>query len=163
VPTQEPVASGEKDGARTQQPTTDSELEEGASKEERFLQLVSRKRQSLAAHLGSPESIEFSNPLLRIFTAPGDTWLSEALERSGNKEILAGCLTEIWGPSARWTILERALEDKAASEGKGSDPPGSDPVLQHPFIQTALEIFGGSAETVDTDPQSGDSNREHLP
>jgi DNA polymerase-3 subunit gamma/tau len=113
---------------------------------EALLTEVSRIKQSLAAHLGEAEQLVYADGELRIYTPPEDRWLHTALRRGNNREVLERCLAAIWGADTRWRLLEsRSAPVPAAAE------PESDPALQNPTVQNVLEIFGGSARTIDTD------------
>ena len=118
----------------------------GDERVEALLTEVSRVKQSLAAHLGEAEQLVYADGELRIYTPPEDRWLHTALRRGNNREVLDRCLAAIWGDDTRWRLLEsRSAPVSAAAE------PGSDPALQNPTVQNVLEIFGGSARTIDTD------------
>jgi len=113
---------------------------------EALLTEVSRVKQSLAAHLGEAEELLYADGELRIYTPPEDRWLHTALRRGNNREVLERCLAAIWGDDTRWRLLEsRSAPVSAAAE------PGRDPALQDPTVQNVLEIFGGSARTIETD------------
>jgi DNA polymerase-3 subunit gamma/tau len=107
---------------------------------------VSRVKQSLAAHLGEAEQLVHEDGELRIYTAPEDQWLHTALRRGNNREVLERCLAAIWGNGTRWRLLAKG--PPPASPNSEASP---DPALQHPTVQSALEIFGGSANTIETD------------
>jgi DNA polymerase-3 subunit gamma/tau len=111
-----------------------------------FLDLVSRRKQPLAAHLEAAERLVYSEGELVIYGRSDDTWLSSALSRKTNRSILEDCLRAVWGDEPRWHLQEsQPLTSSASAVAK------PDPVLQHPTVQTALDIFGGSAQAVDSD------------
>jgi len=113
----------------------------------RFLDLVSRKKQILAAHLAEVDELTFADGKLRIYTPPNDPWLSTALEREGNRRVLESCMAEVWGEGAGWHLRERsrAMPVEPAPTAAGN------PALGHPRVQAALDIFGGTAETQEGD------------
>jgi hypothetical protein len=125
------------------------ETDDPAGSLQDFLTAVSRRRQSLAAHLQDSQKLEFSDGLLSIYTQPHDQWLATALARGNNRTILEESLASIWGEGATWRLLEgTGSSEVPASETKTT---GDDPVLQHPVVQAALDIFGGTARTIESD------------
>jgi DNA polymerase-3 subunit gamma/tau len=114
----------------------------GTDKEVReFLALVSQRKQPLAAHLEEAERLAYSDDELAIYHRPDDTWLSNALARKSNRSILDECSKAVWGEAIRWRLRESGPTDKPAMN-HDTEP---DPVLAHPTVQTALDIFGGTA------------------
>jgi hypothetical protein len=113
---------------------------------EALLLEVSRVKQSLAAHLGEAEELHYADGELRIYTPPEDRWLHTALRRGNNREVLERCLAAIWGSGTSWRLLEK----RPAPVSQKTEPE-RDPAIQHPTVQNVLEVFGGSAHTIDTD------------
>jgi DNA polymerase-3 subunit gamma/tau len=113
-----------------------------------FLVEVSRRRQPLAAHLQSAEKLEFVDGRLSIYTAPHDHWLATALARGNNRKILEESLASVWGEGTGWSLLESKAD---ASPATTASAPADDPVLKHPIVQTALDIFGGTARASNRD------------
>lgn len=109
---------------------------------------VSRRRQPLAAHLQDAERLEFADGRLSIYTAPHDHWLATALARGNNRKILEESLTSVWGEGTGWKLLESKAGPSPAAAGAAA---ADDPVLRHPIVQTALDIFGGSARAGNSD------------
>jgi len=107
---------------------------------------VSRVKQSLAAHLGEAEELFYADGELRIYTPPEDRWLHTALRRGNNREVLERCLAAIWGSGTGWRLLE-----KPPAPALLETEPERDPAIQHPTVQNVLEVFGGSAHTIETD------------
>ena len=50
---------------------------------------------------------------------------------------------------ATWKLLEGNELDQNPSPD--SSPETDDPILQHPVVQTALDIFGGTARAIESD------------
>ncbi|MCZ6727113.1 MAG: DNA polymerase III subunit gamma/tau [Acidobacteria bacterium] len=123
-----------------------------------FLELISRRRQVIAAHLKDVRDIAFADGCLTVVTAPGDEWLELALQRDTNREAFETCLENAFGPGARWRIQTGSVDSQQSSEPAASAEagavgakavPSSDPLLQHPTVQAALDVFGGTAEAID--------------
>jgi DNA polymerase-3 subunit gamma/tau len=130
-------------------PTASPPTEEADSRMEDFLVEVSRRRQPLAAHLQESLRLTFENGLLSIFTAPQDQWLAKSLARGKNRQVLEESLATIWGEGASWQLREGTdFDTRVAAE---STPAEDDPVLKHPLVQTALDIFGGTARAFNRD------------
>ncbi len=119
---------------------------------EAFIEQVSQKKQSLAAHLSG--HLRFEDGLLRI---AADPWLTNALQRGNNREVLEACLAAVWGAGAGWRLVpagngpSRGSSVETAAPAAG-DPGTEDPVLSHPVVQAALDIFGGTARAVGSEP-----------
>ena len=109
-----------------------------------FLDLVSQRKQPLAAHLEAAERLAFSDDELAIYHRPDDNWLPNALGRKSNRAILDECSKSVWGESAGWRLRESGPADEPAM----TTDTEADPVLTHPTVQTALDIFGGTARAV---------------
>ena len=116
---------------------------------EDFLTEVSRRRQPLAAHLQESLKLDFADGQLSIYTRPQDHWLATALARGKNRTILEESLAAIWGPKTTWKLLEGDELEKGPSPESSQDT--NDPILQHPVVQTALDIFGGTARAIESD------------
>ncbi len=142
----ETAASGDPPAATV--PDADAGSGEGQGSEiERFLVEISRQRQPLAAHLQETRRLEFRNGRLDIFTAPSDPWLATALSRGNNRKVLEQGLHKVWGEDATWRLLEDESVAHGATEGATTQK--DDPALKHPVVQTALDIFGGTARAID--------------
>ncbi len=113
---------------------------------ESFLEHVSRQRQSLAAHLADAQGVEFDAGVLRITAPPGDHWLRDALGRKGNREVLESCIHSVWGDTAKWLLAEGST---VAAPQPQDEPVPEHPALKHPTVQAALDIFGGTVESID--------------
>ena len=150
VPSREPQvepATHEVPEARTEPELDNTPQEEGGSSDNdirRFLDLVSQRKQPLAAHLEGAERLAYADGELAIYSQPNDTWLSNALGRKSNCSILDECSKAVWGESSKW----RLRESKAAAAQVTPNETKPDPALAHPTVQTALDIFGGTAQTV---------------
>ena len=120
---------------------------------EALLELVSQRKQPLAARLRQCQSLEVVGSELRIVIAQGDDWPREALERSQNKELLDQAVAELWGKDASWTLVEGgpvAEPVESASTAVG-------PAVEHPVVQSALDLFAGTIETIEeTQPNTED-------
>ena len=79
----------------------------------------------------------------------GLAMLATALARGNNRRILEESLATVWGEGVTWHLQEgQNLEAEAATD---SPPATDDPILKHPFVQTALDIFGGTARAIKSD------------
>jgi len=121
----------------------------GESSIQDFLTEVSRRRQPLAAHLQESLKLDFADGQLSIYTPPRDQWLAKALARGNNRTILEESLAAIWGEGTTWKLLEGDELDQGPPSD--SSPETDDPILQHPVVQTALDIFGGTARAIKSD------------
>ena len=138
---------------------------------ERFLDLVGRRRQVIAAHLGDVENLVFEHGCLTVVTRPGDLWLEQALRRAANRDTFESCLENAFGAGARWRIESgsgaAAAETEAAPSATEETPPTDDPsgetadgALTHPTVQAALDIFGGTVEAVEKAPPQDHSGAQ---
>jgi DNA polymerase-3 subunit gamma/tau len=118
---------------------------------EAFRSLLSRYRASLAAQVESLAQLEFAHGVLTLHVPAGDTLLSRALTRETNRETFARSVAEVWGPGASWRIVEGERPKPALAVAAG------DPVLAHPTVQAALDIFGGTVESIEPAPHSEES------
>jgi DNA polymerase-3 subunit gamma/tau len=116
---------------------------------EDFLTEVSRRRQPLAAHLQESLKLDFADGSLAIYTPPGDQWLANALARGKNRAVLEESLASVFGEGTTWKLLEG--DHLPESSLPDSTPETEDPILQHPVVQTALDIFGGTARAIKSD------------
>jgi hypothetical protein len=126
-----------------------SEVAHRDSSIEDFLTEVSRRRQPLAAHLQESLKLDFTNGSLEIYSPPGDQWLATALARGKNRAVLEESLASVFGEGATWKLLEG--DNLPESSLSDSTPEAEDPILQHPVVQTALDIFGGTARAIKSD------------
>ncbi len=60
--------------------------------------------------------------------------------------MLEECLRAVWGEAATWRLTEGAAASPAE---KAAAPAAEHPALRHPTVQAALDIFGGTVETID--------------
>lgn len=120
-----------------------------------FIELIGRRRQVLAAHLADVQGLDFDDECLTITTPPGDSWLELALRRDANREAFESCLETAFGTGSRWRLLAgsepttTAEPEAATAAGQPPAEPEPDVALAHPTVQAALDVFGGTAETVD--------------
>jgi len=116
----------------------------------RVIEEISRRRQSLAAHIGGIENLALSDGDVHIFEDPNDNnWLKKALNRGKNRAILEESLVAVLGEGARWRLLE--VERSTTPVVPAEDEKASDPLLSHPRVQAALDIFGGTAHTAESE------------
>ncbi|HEX2251658.1 MAG TPA: hypothetical protein VHQ65_00150, partial [Thermoanaerobaculia bacterium] len=121
-----------------------------------FVDEVRRAKQPLAAYLDHAE-LAFEDGGLVVLHDAGDQVLRSRLENPANREILDQAVRRTWGPAARWV----ARAGRLAPDGDGASPeedelaaggdeaqPGPE-VLEHPTVQTVLELFGGTIATVE--------------
>jgi hypothetical protein len=71
------------------------------------------------------------------------------LARGNNRRVLEESLVAIWGEGTRWRLQER--RDLGSQADTDSRPTDDDEILKHPFVQTALDIFGGTARAIKSD------------
>jgi DNA polymerase-3 subunit gamma/tau len=112
----------------------------------RFLAAVGRNRQALAAHLSGAHSLTYEAGFLRISVPTGDTWLRDRLDTASNRQALEEALAATWGADASWKIVE---EDLPEEQTKTASAEATKKVLTDPRVQSVLEIFGGSVESVE--------------
>lgn len=112
-----------------------------------FLAAVGRNRQALAAHLAGANSLEFSAGVLKISVPEGDTLLRDRLDRSANRQVVEDALAATWNKEATWKLVEEDLAP--VKPEKPSESTASHKALNDPRVQTVLEIFGGSVESVE--------------
>jgi hypothetical protein len=116
---------------------------------EALLELVSQRKQPLAARLRDCRALRFENGTLAVVIARGDNWLREALDRPQNREILDGAVRQVWGADGRWHIVEEAATATAPAPLAAAAPA---PMLEHPVVQSALDLFAGTIETIEQSP-----------
>ncbi len=117
----------------------------------KFLAAVGRHRQALAAHLSGAKSLQFHDRTLEISVPSGDTWLRERLAKEANRLTLEEALRATWGEGSGWKLIEDESASSKNTKGKPESTSGvtaDDKVLDDPRVQTVLEIFGGSVESV---------------
>ena len=149
APSPEPSAPAATEPEHDTPPPEPSAATGGESSIEGFLTEVSRRRQPLAAHLQESLKLDFADGQLSIYTPPRDQWLAKALARGKNRTILEESLIATWGKGTTWKLLEGNELDQSPSPD--SSPETDDPILQHPVVQTALDIFGGTARAIESD------------
>ena len=149
APSPEPSAPAATEPEHDTPPPEPSAATGGESSIEGFLTEVSRRRQPLAAHLQESLKLDFADGQLSIYTPPRDQWLAKALARGKNRTILEESLIATWGKGTTWKLLEGNELDQSPSPD--SIPETDDPILQHPVVQTALDIFGGTARAIKSD------------
>ena len=103
----------------------------------------------MAAHLDSSESLSFVDGELVIATPPGDAWMSGALARQRNRKILDDSVAAVWGEQASWRLIEGSGKAPEPEIEETDVPPE---VVDHPMVQTVLDVFGGQVEAVDPIP-----------
>jgi DNA polymerase III subunit gamma/tau len=122
---------------------------------ESFFLELSRRKQALAAHLREADRLVFAGGRLEIYAPPDDPWLNqERLQRPANRRVLDEAVAALWGAEARWRLL--ASEPRAGNEEEAAAPAAVDEVLSDPRVQTVLDIFGGSVESVIENEPVGD-------
>jgi DNA polymerase-3 subunit gamma/tau len=126
----------------------DSPVSDNGASIERFLEHVSRQRQPLAAHLAAAEGVTYDDGVLRITAPAGDDWLRDALARKGNRAVLEDCLRSVWGGAAKWRLAEGSAPAAAGAEEENGVR-STHPALRHPTVQAALDIFGGTVESIE--------------
>jgi hypothetical protein len=114
---------------------------------EALLELVSQRKQPLAARLRDCRDLRFEAGALAVVIPRGDAWLREALERVQNREILDDAVGQVWGAGTRWHIVEEVAAPRSAAPVAATSP-----VLEHPVVQSALDLFAGTIETIEESP-----------
>jgi hypothetical protein len=118
-----------------------------ADPKEALLELVSQRKQPLAARLRDCRDLRFEAGALAVVIPRGDAWLREALDRAQNRAILDAAVGQVWGAGSRWHIVEEAVTPKSSAPVAVQSP-----VLGHPVVQSALDLFAGTIETVEESP-----------
>ena len=123
---------------------------DGEPSADAFIELISRRKQSLAAHLSEAQGLELVDGRLTILAPPGDKWLENTLRRKSNAKLLENAIHAVWGPGITWRLATGSVvpepERAEPTEEKSS---GLDEALEDPRVQTVLDIFGGSVESVE--------------
>jgi hypothetical protein len=114
-----------------------------------FLELLSRYRQPLAAHLSHADALRIEDNTLRVFT-DDPAFLERALQRPANREALERALGEGLGEGAGWELVTATRSpEEAATEPEPADEEETAQVAGHPTVQAALELFGGTIESIE--------------
>ena len=113
-----------------------------------FLRAVRTRRQMLAAHLAEARSLSFDDGVLTVVRPPADPWLTQALQRSGNRSTLEEALRETFGADASWRLVdgvERTGPEPSDPSGETADsePEGAEDA----GVQSVLDIFDGTVRT----------------
>jgi len=141
-------SAGEEQPVTPAQPPIAAALRLSADPREALLELVNQRKQPLAARLRDCRDFRLEDGELAVVIARGDAWLREALDRAQNREILDAAVGQVWGAGTRWRIVE-----EAAPPPRGDAPPRAASVaLEHPVVQSALDLFAGTIETVEESP-----------
>jgi hypothetical protein len=117
-----------------------------------LLELVSQRKQPLAARLRDCRDLRFEGGALAVVIPRGDAWLREALDRAQNREILDAAVGQVWGAGSRWHIVEEAATAKSTAPAVMTSP-----AIDHPVVQSALDLFAGTIETIEETSAPGDS------
>lgn len=127
---------------------------------EHFFEAVSREKAALAAHLRESQP-RFQDAVLHLHVPAGDPTLRRRLERDENREIVERVLRASFGPAGRWEIVELAAAPGAPAPGaearppeRAAPPPQVVAAAEHETVQTVLEIFGGSVESVEPNEET---------
>ena len=128
---------------------------DGDGRWEAFLEEISRRKPSLAAHLRGTRRHPFSEGSLSLFVPPGDL-LDKALKRPANSAVVDDAVVRVWGEGTSWTARPAAPggEPEVAAGGDRADDGGGSSsrhreVAEIPAVQTVLELFQGRVETVE--------------
>ncbi|MDH3253396.1 MAG: DNA polymerase III subunit gamma/tau [Acidobacteriota bacterium] len=108
-----------------------------------FLEHVSRRNQALAAHLTGAPRLHYHDGELSICVTPGDTWIRDRLAVKKHRLTLEEALAATWGSDTRWRLVES--EEPAATVEEAPQRES----ISDPRVQTVLDIFGGSVESVE--------------
>lgn len=122
---------------------------DGKPSTEAFIELISRRKQSLAAHLTEAQGLELTDGRLTILAPPGDTWLQHTLERKSNAKLLEDAILAVWGPGVTWRLAAGSAVSETESAAPEPESPDLEAALDDPRVQTVLDIFGGSVESVE--------------
>ena len=136
----------------TEKATPALSLADGQDPKQAFLELISKRKQSLAAHLSEAQALEVEEGVLKIFTPPGDSWLQTTLARPTNARLLEESIAAVWGPGVSWRLAAgdpEVVAARQAAEEKQAEDPNVEAALEDPRVQTVLDIFGGSIESVE--------------
>ena len=173
APRQVTAAPETTDRSRETAPETDLPHEPGIGADgiPRFKELLSGRRQSLAAHVNNAEHLEFNDGALIICPRSGDALLEKALTRPANAEVLAQAVREIWGEGARYEVRPGAPAASPGKAGPTPEPPrtkvgtsasssarrssNQEKIRKHPAVKAVLDIFPGKIRSID--PRSSQS------
>ncbi len=124
-----------------------------ASIKDLFSQVGSR-RPSLAPLLkSSGEEMAFANGCL--FIPRGDHFLEEALERSGNRQILEETIRNLWGDDSTWqwkTSKKPPRDERTSGHRRKKDPLEATSDL--PAVRTVLDVFGGKIQSIEQEEET---------
>ena len=123
-----------------------------ADPKEALLELVNQRKQPLAARLRDCQDLRFEAGELAVVIARGDSWLRDALDRVQNREILDAAVAQVWGAGSRWRIIEEARPAQSPAPARPASP-----MIDHPVVQSALDLFAGTIETIE---ESGGEDRD---
>jgi DNA polymerase-3 subunit gamma/tau len=138
--------SGASNARATSEPPAPPRL--SSDPREALLELIGQRKQPLAARLRDCRELRFENGALEAVIARGDSWLREAFDRPQNREILDAAVRQVWGPTAQWRIVEDAAPAPPIAPVVAATPP----MLDHPVVQSALDLFAGTIETIEESP-----------
>ena len=96
-----------------------------------FLELLSTRRQSLAAHFEHAE-LRFEGRTLLISPPADDFLFTKALERQPNKEALDKALVRVWGEAVSWRVHGSAPKLGSAKPRVGPSPQANSQVQREP-------------------------------
>jgi DNA polymerase-3 subunit gamma/tau len=151
-PADEPQHSAEEPRRTAEEPVADDPGPPGPSgpvhTPEAFLELLSRYRQPLAAHLSHADALRIEDNTLRVFT-DDPAFLERALRRPANREALERALGEGLGEGAGWELVTETPPEETATEPDHTDEVETAEVAGHPTVQAALELFGGTIESIE--------------
>jgi DNA polymerase-3 subunit gamma/tau len=114
---------------------------------EAFLGFISRRSQALAAHLAGAHRLEHIDGELKICTVVGDTWIRDRLAQEQHRQTLEAAVEATWGKGTAWRLIEEEAPPLDQAESQTEDQEAAD----DPTVQTLLDIFGGSVESVEDD------------
>jgi len=151
LPVEEPQRSAEREPQQSASSAADPDSPAPSGPvhtPEAFLELLSRYRQPLAAHLSHADALRIDDNTLRVFT-DDPAFLERALRRPANREALERALGEGLGKGAGWELVTATPPDEAATEPDPTDEEQTAEVASHPTVQAALELFGGTIESIE--------------
>jgi DNA polymerase-3 subunit gamma/tau len=108
-----------------------------------FREEVSKRRHTAASYLDEAQEIRLDNDSLLIVYPPGDNFLLSRLQ--ANLPMYKEAAALVWGPGTELRLV-------AGNGGTATAAPeatNAEPAVEHPSIQTVLEIFGGRVEAVE--------------
>jgi DNA polymerase III subunit gamma/tau len=116
-----------------------------------FQEALAKRRQPLAAYLGSALELTLSGEQIHITLAAGDHSLAEALARGANAQTFDEVLRDVLGPGASYQLHYRSLPSAATAAAAAPETPRTT-VHNHPTVQAVLEIFGGTVQHIELPP-----------